>query len=177
MACGGTQAARQREAVSDEMYVDSEGYYVVDGERCKTLSEAYEAFRVLYNRSLGKAGKRRLGTIRQRKSVVSRRGICFKKEYVDALNEEFKDTRKVNCYVLGIVGVTYGYMYGEWYYDPSFREYDDDKRERYFDWLMAAGSTAARMCGRMDRLVVRKVCGMTYGWYVSHKRKGKTKKK
>ena len=177
MACRRKEDAREEQVVSDAMYVDADGCYVVGGEKCKTLSEAYEAFRVLYNRSLGNARRHGLGTIRQRKSVISHRGIDFKKEYVDALNEEFKDTRKVKCYVLGIVDITYGYMYGEWYYDPAFREYDNDKRERYLDWLMAAGSTAARMCGRMDRLVVRKVCGVTYGWYVSHKRKSRTKKK
>lgn len=159
------------------MYIDERGRYVVDGVPYSTANAAAIAFVKMYNRLQGKAIKRRLGRVQVRKSRMSHRGMDFCAGYVEKLNEEFKDTKKVDCYIAGIIGISYCYLYDEQDFDPAFRDYDDDKRERYIDWLIAAGSTAVRMCGRMDRLVVRKICGMTYGYYVSHKDWRETKKK
>lgn len=151
--------------------------FIVDGQRYEDANAAYRAFRRLYNKSLGKASRRRLGNVGTRKDVISHRGMDFEDEYVKQLKEEFRESPKARCYVLGIIGISYGYMYGEWFYDPAFCEWDDDRRERYIDWLIAAGSTGVRMCGRMDRMVRRKRGKMMTGQYVQHKKKKPQKHK
>ena len=152
------------------MYEKYDGY-VVEGEWYEDADAAYIAFKRLYDKSLGKATRRRIGNVTTRKHVISHRGVDFEDGYVEKLNEEFARCGKVNCYILGIVGISYGYMFGEWGFDPAFCEWDDDRRERYVDWLIAAGSTGVRMCGRKDKLVRYKVGKMTYGRYIPYKSK------
>lgn len=156
--------------MSELMYMDGD-VFVIDGERYSSVNGAYEAFRRLYNKSLGKASKRRIGNVTTRKYLISHRGMDFAEEYRDSLNEEFADSSRVKCRILGILGISYCYLFGEQDFDASFREWDDDKRERYIDWLMCAGTSAVRMFGRMDKLVVTKRGKLNVGRYVSHKRK------
>lgn len=174
MAARGGADEKEKQAL---MYKDEQGRYVVDGDAYTSVNAAFDAFRRMYNRRQGKVGSRKLGRIASRKSIMSHRGMDFYKGYVEDLNEEFKDTAKVKCYIAGLIGISYYYLYDEQHFDPAFQHYDDEKRERYLDWLIAAGTTAVRMCGRMDRLVVRTVHGMKYGHYVGYKRRRRTKKK
>ena len=158
------------------MFIDVDGKYVVEGVKYYSADAAYRAFRRLYDKSLGRAAKQRYDNLKPRKSLVTHKGMCFDEKYIDALNEELKDTKKVKCYILGILGISYGYMYGCWDFDSQFCDYDDDKRERYIDWIIGAGTNGVRMCGRMDRLVFEKHGKMMVGRYVSHKTRGKKAK-
>lgn len=164
------------------IYEDSDGCIVVDGDAYASKSQAYLAARKLYNKSIGRESNGRLGGTRIRKSVISHSGMDFEPEYTKRLNEEFGQTKKVRCYILGLIGISYCYLYGEWDFDPAFREYDNDKRERYIDWLMCRGGSAIRMCGRIDTLEISRIGGTIYGRYVKSKKlrlkqKNKWKKK
>lgn len=152
------------------IHYDGEGRIVVEGVPYENPTHAYLAFRKLYNKSLGRATKRRIDTLTARRSVISHYGIDFVKEYAERLNEEFKDTKKADCYVLGLIGISYCYVYSESGFDPAFRDYDDDKRERYLDWLMCAGTSGVRFCGRMDTLDIKVIYGTPYGRYVRSKK-------
>lgn len=146
------------------MYIDEDGLFVIDGERYDNVNQAYRAFRKSYNKFVGRVASRKIGA-KVRKTVISHRGIDFEKEYSERLRQEFEGTGKVRCYVLGILGLSYVYIFDEPESTTALFDYDDDRRERYVDWLLSAGTTGVRMCGRMNRLVVKNGSG----GYVSNK--------
>ena len=158
------------------MYLD-DGVFVVDGERYASENEAYDAVKRLYNKSLCKAGRRRLGVVGNRKWVISRRGIDFNDEYVQKLHEEFGGTKKVRCYIIGLFDISYGYIFDASEFDSVVHEFDDEKFQRYLDWLFCSKTTSVRTYGKSDKLVKKKYGGIVTGYYVANKRKRNTHKK
>lgn len=159
------------------MYIDDDGLFVVDGEAYKSADDAYDAFRRLYNRTLGKASRRRLGNVGQRKWVISRRGICFNDEYVQRLKEEFGETKKVKCYILGLFDISYGYIFDASEFDSVVHELDDEGYQRYLDWLFCSKTTSVRTYGKSDKLIKKKYGGIVTGYYVANKRKRNIRKR
>ena len=154
------------------MYIDDDGAYVIDGERYVNVNEAYRAFKRLHNKLAGKVASRRIGA-KERKSVLSHRGFDFEEGYAERLRQEFEGTGKVRCYVLGRLGLSYIYIFDDIDYEARFCDDDNDRRERYLDWLLSSKTTGVMMCGRMDRLVMKG----DSGGYVSNRLKHYKKKK
>ena len=159
------------------MYINDAGEYVVDGECYTSVNAAYVAFRRLYGKSLGKAGKRRIENLRQRKWAISKRGIDFNDEYVQKLKEEFGGTKKVRCYIIGLFDISYGYVLSESEFDNVVCDLDDAGYNRYLDWLFCSKYNNLIVCGKTDKMVKRTYGGITVGYYVENKRKRNKRRK
>lgn len=127
-----------------------DGKPILDGLQCSSPDEAYLLFRNKYNKALGKASYKKLGHIGQRTERITQAGIDFNEEYKEKLKEEFSDGHRIRCYIIGLIGTSYCRIFGQWGFGDQFSDYDDDRSERYLDWLLASGMDNTSLFGRRD---------------------------
>lgn len=110
---------------------------------CKSVKDAYGRFRSDYHGELGRRVYRRLDVHARRERIHG-----FKSFYTDRyslyLAERFGGFERVDCTLMGIVGISYCYAIGGW----GLPELDDDMIWEFVDYLMDINSNALRMVGK-----------------------------
>lgn len=118
------------------------GVYYYGDRECKDIDEAYERFRADYHASVGRNTHARLDRLGQRTERVHGFGFVF--EGGIPYQAEFRDFPKVDCRLLGFLGIANCRIIGCW----DFPDLDEETFERWFDWALSKGSGALRLVGR-----------------------------
>lgn len=126
-----------------EQIVKKDGQLYYGTIQCKSVNDAYNAFRKDYHSSLGKAVYQRLDRLGQRKEYLHGYGFIFDSSSVS----EWKpgERHRYNCYILDKVDLGYVRTIGCWDY-PDIKE---EEFEKWLDWVYERGK------GRMRTLDVR----------------------
>lgn len=126
--------------------------YIVNNDRYASSNEAYIAFKCIYNNKKlqRKSTKSMLGRRNVRTKRIPCVGINFNDEYKDELKTEFSGCKSVKYYIAGILGTSYCKIFGQDNFDHIKSIDDENKSERYLDWLMCADIKNTKLFGRRD---------------------------
>lgn len=116
-----------------------------DGVRCSSADDAYRLYRSRYNSSLGKDTHSRYGHVGERTERLTKTGICFDDKYRESIVSEFGGRDRIRTYIIGILGVSYCKIFGEWDLDEDIT---DEQYDRYIDWILCDGLHNMRLYGR-----------------------------
>ena len=129
-------------------YTDGNYYYGI--RRCIDVDEAYSLFRRDYHESLGAAVHNRLDRLGRRRERVHGYGFVFTGD----LPYHFSyDGKRVPCYIMGIVGLSYCRMVDMGYSPEGL---DEDDMYRWIDFIYRRGCGILKMLNPRKRAVRRK---------------------
>lgn len=127
-----------------EKIVRRDGVLYYGEQRCESVDEVYACFRKDYHRSLGRDASRYLNRLGSRKDRIHGFGFVFSD--ADALRQ-FNTGRRLDCYFMGLVGISYVRSIGRWNYDHI----PDSDFDDYLDWVFSKGSGALRTLGLKEK--------------------------
>ena len=110
-------------------------------KRCRTIDDAYKYFRKDYHTALGKETHGRLDRLGQRKERIHGYGFVFSGQ--TGLDELFHGYKKIDCMIMGLMGISYVRVIGLW----DYNKIPDDLFEDWFDWAFTKGNKALRTVG------------------------------
>ena len=121
---------------------------------CIDADDAYSRFKEEYHKSLGKRNFRRLDA-KPRTTRITEVGVRFPEWYAKELSEEFGNLPRVPYVIEGLIGTSYCRMFGSDWFPEEVAGFDDEKYERFIDWLLCAGmhntKQISRRSGKMKR--------------------------
>ena len=128
-----------------EQITKKDGVYYYGAEPCTDINDAYSRFRRDYHESLGRDVYGRLDRAGQRVERIHGFGFVFAGGQPDGA--EFRNNKRVDCRLLGYLGIANCRILGIWDYGYI----TDEQFERWFDWALSRGSEALRLVGRKSK--------------------------
>ena len=116
-----------------EQITKRDGVYYYGAVSCRDVNDAYRLFRRDYHESLGRNAWLRLDNIRRTERIHGF-GFVFSPECAP----QPMDCKRVQCWMLGLMGVSYCRMFGMW--DIPVKT--EEEFDRWFDWALSKGSRA-----------------------------------
>lgn len=124
--------------------IDGNIYY---GDKlCSSVDAAYVLFRDDYNKSVGKRAYERLSRLGSRTERIHGQGFDFTNEYSEYLAEQFKGYGRVECIIMGMVGIAYCNMIST----EAAYDLEEDAFWKWVDWVFDKRSHALKMIRRRD---------------------------
>ena len=127
-----------------EQITKKNGEYYYGSEKCLSADNAYNRFRDDYHRGIGREFYHRLNQYGRRVERIHGRGFVFSDpSYLERLADKFRHTGRVRTRLLGLVGIHYCWMIGDW----DLPEIEEEDSDEYFDWLLGKGTGALYKVG------------------------------
>lgn len=131
--------------------------YLYDNWFCTNSDAAYEYFRKDYHKSLGKVATLRLDHIGNRKERIHSYGFVFSDSYLQSINATIPQipAKRVKCYFMGLVGISYCRMIG--IHDvlrsfPSASTLSDEDYRRIIDRIFSSESRLLFQVGKKEKV-------------------------
>lgn len=123
---------------------------LVDGVEAGSVEEAYNVFRLKYNKTLGKANHLKLGHRGVRTTRITKPGMFLTPEYRQRLEKEYGNTGRVRWYLMGVLATSYSKMTGCDFFDKVYEGFTGQQADEYLDWVFSRGSAMLVQYGRRD---------------------------